>query len=108
MEKCVVITTLSDNLEVIKNIQNDLLNKHLVSGCQISEVKSTYWWNNEINESLEYKLELRTIEKLFNKIEMIIKELHNYELPEISYYEIKGSKEILNWINEYSKGNSKL
>lgn len=32
-----------------------------------------------------------------------IKKLHNYELPEISYYEIKGSKEILEWISEYTK-----
>lgn len=30
----------------------------------------------------------------------LIKELHNYELPEISYYEIKGSIEIINWIND--------
>ena len=100
MEKYIVVTTLSDNLNIIKNIQKGLLEKHLVSGCQISEVNSTYWWNNEINESNEYKLEVRTLEKLFSKIELIIKQNHNYELPEISYYEINGSKEILEWINE--------
>lgn len=102
MEKYIVVTTLSDNLNIIKNIQKGLLEKHLVSGCQISEVNSTYWWNNEINESNEYKLEVRTLEKLFSKIELIIKQNHNYELPEISYYEINGSKEILEWINEYA------
>ena len=100
MEKYIVVTTLSDNLNIIKNIQKGLLEKNLVSGCQISEVNSTYWWNNEINESKEYKLEVRTLEKLFSKIELIIKQNHNYELPEISYYEINGSKEILEWINE--------
>ena len=63
MEKYIVVTTLSDNLNIIKNIQKGLLEKHLVSGCQISEVNSTYWWNNEINESNEYKLEVRTLEK---------------------------------------------
>ena len=102
MEKYIVVTTLSDNLNIIKNIQKGLLEKHLVSGCQISEVNSTYWWNNEINESNEYKLEVRTLEKLFSDIELIIKQNHNYELPEISYYEINGSKEILDWINEYA------
>lgn len=105
MEKCIVVTTLSDNLDIIKSIQKELLEKHLVSGCQISEVNSTYWWDNEINESKEYKLEVRTLEKLFLKIELIIKQKHNYELPEISYYEINGSKEILEWINEYSNNN---
>lgn len=102
MEKCIVVITLSDNLKIIKKIQTELLEKHLVAGCQINEVKSTYWWNNEINESTEYKLELRTTEKSFEKIENIIKKLHNYELPEISYYEIKCSKEILDWINMYA------
>lgn len=105
MERCIVVTTLSDNLDIIKNIQKELLEKHLVSGCQISEVNSTYWWDNEINESKEYKLEVRTLEKLFSKIELIIKQNHNYELPEISYYEINGSKEILEWINGYSNNN---
>ena len=102
MEKCIIVTTLSDNLDNINKIQKELLEKHLVSGCQVSEVNSTYWWNNKINESKEYKLEVRTLEKLFSDIELIIKQNHNYELPEISYYEIKGSKEILDSINEYA------
>ena len=102
MEKCIIVTTLSDNLDNINKIQKELLEKHLVSGCQVSEVNSTYWWNNKITESKEYKLEVRTLEKLFSDIELIIKQNHNYELPEISYYEINGSKEILDWINEYA------
>ena len=65
MEKCIIVTTLSDNLDNINKIQKELLEKHLVSGCQVSEVNSTYWWNNKINESKEYKLEVRTLEKLF-------------------------------------------
>ena len=98
MEKCIVITTLSDDLNIINRIGKHLLDNHLVAGCQVSSVSSTYWWDNKINKSNEYQLEVRTIESLYNKIENIIKDLHNYELPEISYYEIKGSKEIINWI----------
>ena len=101
MEKCIVITTLSDDLEVIEKIQRELLNKHLVSGCQVSLVDSTYWWNIKINASKEFLLQMSTVESLYDKIELIVKELHNYEVPEISYYEIKGSKEIIDWINEY-------
>lgn len=100
MEKCIVITTLSDNIDVINNISNELLNKHLVASSHIIEIESSYWWKNKINKSIEYKLEVRTTINLYDKIEKLIKELHNYELPEISYYEIKGSKEIINWIND--------
>lgn len=100
MNNCIVITTLSDNKDIIKNISNELINNHLVASSHITNLESTYWWNNEINKSIEYKLEVRTTINLYDKIEKLIKEMHNYELPEISYYEIKGSIEIINWIND--------
>lgn len=100
MDKCIVITTLSDNKDIIVNISNELINNHLVASSHITSLESSYWWNNKINNCIEYKLEVRTIINLYNKIEKLIKELHNYELPEVSYYEIKGSIEIINWIND--------
>lgn len=52
----------------------------------------------------EYKLEFRTEESLYGKIETEIKKIHNYEVAEISYTEIKdGSKEFLNWIDNSIK-----
>ena len=103
MDKIIVITTLSDDEEVINNISNVLINNHLVSCSHISKVESSYWWNGDVNTSIEYKLEVRTIFSLYDKIEEVIKKMHNYELPEVSYYEISGSKEILNWIKENVK-----
>ena len=99
-DNCIIVTTLSDNKDVIVSISNELIKNHLVAGCQISQVESIYWWNNEINNAIEYKLEVRTIVSLYYKIETLIKQLHNYELPEISYQEIQGSEEIISWINE--------
>ena len=101
---CIVITTLSDNLDIIMNISNELISRHLVASTHITSLESSYWWKNKINKSIEYKLEVRTISSLYEKIEKLIKELHNYELPEITYYEIKGSKEIVNWINDNVNG----
>ncbi len=103
MGKYIVITTLSDDLDCINQIQYKLLNDHLVSGCQVSKVDSTYWWDHKITTSVEYKLEVRTIDSLFLEIESVIRKYHNYKLPEISYVEIKGSDEFLNWISEYTK-----
>lgn len=100
MNNCIVITTLSDNKDIITHISNKLINNHLVASSHITNLESTYWWNNEINKIIEYKLEVRTTINLYDKIEKLIKEMHNYELPEISYYEIKGSIEIINWIND--------
>ena len=99
MDKYIVVTTLCNKEEIANKIVNTLLEKKLVAGSQVSRVHSKYWWNNELEESDEYKLEFRTKESLFSKIENEIKKIHNYETAEISYSEIKGaSKEFLDWI----------
>ncbi len=100
IDKYIIVTTLCDKEEIANKIVNTLLEKRLVAGCQLSKVYSKYWWKNKLEECNEYKLEFRTKESLFCKIESEIKKLHDYEVAEISYTEIKnGSKDFLNWID---------
>lgn len=101
MDKYIVVTTLCDKEEIADKIINSLLEKKLVAGSQVSKVHSKYWWNNMIEECDEYKIEFRTKKSLFKKIENEIKSIHDYEVAEISYYEIEeASEEFLNWIDE--------
>ena len=100
MDKYIIVTTLCNKEALANKIIDILLEKKLVAGAQISKVHSKYWWNNKLEECDEYKLEFRTKESLFGKIETEIKKIHNYEVAEISYIEIKdGSKAFLNWID---------
>lgn len=104
MSKYIIVTTLCDKEEIVNKIVNALLEKKLVAGSQVSKVNSKYWWNNKIEECNEYKLEFRTKSSLFNEIENEIKKIHDYEVAEISYYEIvNASNEFLNWIDENTK-----
>ena len=103
MDKYIVVTTLCDKEEIANKIITSLLEKKLVAGSQISQVHSKYWWNKELEECNEYKIEFRTKEHLFKEIEEEIKKIHDYEVAEISYQEIKGSHEFLNWIDENIK-----
>ncbi len=104
MNKYIIVTTLCNKEEVANIIVNNLLEKKLIAGSQISKVHSKYWWNNELEECDEYKLEFRTKEKLFSEIENVIKQIHDYEVSEISYYEIyNASSEFLNLIDENVK-----
>lgn len=101
MDKYIIVTTLCDKKEIANKIINVLLEKKLVAGSQMAKVHSKYWWNNKLEECDEYKLEFRTKETLFNEIENEIKQIHDYEVAEISYYEIKNaSKEFLDWIDK--------
>lgn len=104
MNSYIVVTILCDKEEIANRIVNRLLEKKLVSGSQITKVQSKYWWNNELEECIEYKLEFRTKSNLFKEIESEIKKIHDYEVAEISYRNIDGAnKEFLNWIDENTK-----
>lgn len=66
----------------------------------MSKVHSKYWWNNELEESDEYKLEFRTKESLFTKIENELNKIHDYETAEISCIEIMNANtQFMNWID---------
>ena len=104
MDKYIIVTTLCDKEKIANKIIDTLFEKKLIAGSQVTKVHSKYWWNNKLEECDEYKLELRTKESKFAIIENEIKGIHNYEVAEISYYEIKSaSKEFLTWIDENIK-----
>lgn len=104
MDKYIVVVTLCDKKDIANKIIDRLLGEHLVAGAQIYECNSKYWWNNSLEEAQEYRLEFRTKEHLFKKIEEEIKNIHDYETCEISSYELlNGSKEIFDWIDENTK-----
>ena len=104
MDKYIIVTTLCDKEEIANKIINTLLEKRLVAGAQVSKVHSKYWWNNELEECDEYKLEFRTKESLFTEIKNEINKIHDYEIAEISYFEIIDSNvDCINWINKETK-----
>ena len=100
MNDYIVITTLCDKEEISNKIINTLLDNKLVSGTQVNIVHSKYWWNNKLEECDEYKIELRTKLELYDRIYEIIREIHDYEVFELSYRKIDGAnKEFFDWIN---------
>ncbi len=101
MSKYIIVRTFCDDLGNANEILNYLLDNKLIVASQITEVYSKYWWNNYLEESKEYKLEFRTKESKYKQIEEVIKEKHNYKLPEVSYSELHGSKEFEEWIDKF-------
>ena len=104
MNKYIVVTTLCDKEDIANKIVNVLLENKLVASSQISKIHSKYWWNNKLEECDEFKLEFRTKNSLFNEIEKEIRNIHDYEVAEISSCEIENAnQEFLNWIDENTK-----
>ena len=104
LNEYIIVTTFCNKEAIANKIINTLLNKKLVAGTQISKVHSKYWWNNELEECDEYKLEFRTKESLYGKIEAEIKKMHDYGIAEISCFEIKNANtDFLSWIDKETK-----
>ena len=63
------LKTAIDNLEIAKEITKALLEKKLVCSVQQKEITSTWWWNNELESSKEYLLEMKTKKTLYKEVE---------------------------------------
>jgi len=63
------VKTAIDDIDVAKQITKSLLEKRLVSSVQQKEITSTWWWNNELEESKEYVLEMKTKKSLYKEVE---------------------------------------
>lgn len=102
--KYIMITTTFDNEEEANSVINSLLEKRLVSCCQLSNITSSYHWKGNIEHSNEYLLQMKTKKELYKEVENEILKLHSYETPQIICYDIvDGYKDYLDWIGEETK-----
>lgn len=99
--KYIIINTVFNDRDEALGVVNILLNNKLIACAQLHNVESHYWWKNNIENTKEILVSMRTKKSLFKKIEQIIKENHSYVVPEIIEIPITdGSDSYLNWINE--------
>lgn len=87
----------------MKVIANALLNNKLAACVNmIPRMRSKYIMDGRITESREVILLIKTTEKLEDKVYKIIKEHHNYEIPEISTIQTsKVDKDYENWLMDF-------
>lgn len=65
----------------------------------IPQVRSIYRWKEEIRDERETLLMIKSREDLFEKIRSRIRDLHSYEVPEITGVQVdKGDAAYLQWI----------
>ena len=99
----IIIKTTTDSHKAMKLIANTLLNKKLAACINmIPRMRSKYVVDGRITESREVILLIKTTEKLENKVYKTIKDLHNYEIPEISTIQTsKVDKNFENWLKDF-------
>jgi len=99
-EFCIIITSCNDS-SIKDKIINRLLNDKLSACIQTSAAQSSYIFEDKINHENEIIIKIKSKLFLYKKIEKIIKELHNYQIPQIIAIPIiKVSNDYSNWLNE--------
>ena len=80
----------------------NLLVAHRKAACVnvINGLKSTYWWQGNIESADESLLIIKTRASLLEELVRLIKENHSYQVPEIIALPIvAGNREYLGWID---------
>lgn len=90
------------DLEEARKIAKVLLEKRLVSCCNIvPRIESLYWWKGKIEESGEALIIIKTRKGKEDEIIEEVKKIHSYDVPAIDFLDISGgNREFLKWIEK--------
>ena len=96
-----VVMTTFENEEEALDVINAVIEKKLAACVQTFDIKSHYFWQNDVCHDNELLVLFKTQKKHFNEIKMLIEKMHSYETPEIIEVPISnGSEAYLEWIKK--------
>ncbi len=96
---CIVISTFPDRASALA-CARALLDARLVACAQVgATLTSLYVWNGETRQDEEIELRLKTRRELAPAIETLLRAQHPYELPQIVYVPMDGSRDYLEWVD---------
>lgn len=84
-----------------------IVEERLAACVNISQVRSTFWWEGEVNQEAEDLLIIKTERQKAEELSKRIEAVHPYDLPEIIILPIIGGDDrYLAWISEELRGSS--
>ncbi len=83
-----------------KHLAKILLQENLIACANIFPIQSMYWWENKLQENNEWVLLVKTITKLYPKIEQITTQTHSYSIPCITKIPIEPNLPYANWLTQ--------
>ena len=101
MQEYIQVLTTTDGEEEARGIARQIVEERLAACVQvIGPVRSTYWWEERIEESQEWLCLMKTSRGLYPALEERIRSLHSYDVPEILAVPVlKGHEAYLKWLD---------
>lgn len=96
--RLVLVTCPGDRADEIAGL---LVGESLCACVNIlSNIRSVYRWQGEVTSDEESLLVMKTMGKIYDRLEARIKEIHPYDVPEIISLRIeRGSRSYLEWLS---------
>lgn len=95
---CVIMFCATASKADAAQIAATLVERRLAACVQLGAIESYYRWQGAVEHQDEWLLHIKTTAARAAAIEACIKELHSYELPEITLVAMSGSPEYLRWV----------
>lgn len=96
---CVQVTTTHDDREAAAALAREVVRRRLVACAQLDEIRSLYWWDDDVQDDAEWRITLKTTASLAPRLVGVLRELHSYDVPEIVVTPITGGDgDYLAWI----------
>ncbi len=90
MDTPLIVQTTVETKQNGQEIAGIILQKRLAACVQISgPVESRYWWKDNIEQSEEFIVSMKTFSSLYQSLEQALTNVHPYEVPEIVSFELK-------------------
>ncbi|WP_030238919.1 divalent-cation tolerance protein CutA [Streptomyces sp. NRRL S-350] len=95
-----VVTTTHDDESKARDLASALVRDRLAACAQVYAVRSVYWWDGEVRDSAEWRIDLKTRAELAERLAARIAELHSYDTPEVvGVPVVTGSTAYLDWVD---------
>lgn len=86
-------------------IAHTVVEQNLVACAQVFPIRSCYSWEGRIEHDDELLILMKTTAAAYDRLEACIKEMHDYDVPEILAVPIvRGLTAYLHWMDEVVAG----
>jgi periplasmic divalent cation tolerance protein len=102
MDEISIVFVTAPSQEEAARIAHTLVEERLAACANIVDsIRSIYRWKDKIFDEQEFLIILKTRTSKYESIQMRVKELHSYEVPEIVSFPVaRGLPRYLNWVRE--------
>ena len=108
MDEAIQVVTTTDQEQTAQAIAQDLVAQRLAACVHIGgPITSVYRWQGEVETAFEWTCAIKTLRRLYPAVESRIRQLHNYEVPEIVVLPlVDGSPDYLTWLRAQVRESS--